>query len=283
MKFKDYTTADQIIDYLKKPFSRTGGIKKNESYVYHYTCYEKMLLMLKSKTFWLSSPQGLNDQHEYTQFPKEIWEGMYLASFVGQEEESMAMWSMYGKKWEQAVKIAFRADLFEEAMLKGNKKYVKNNSTIDELIPESEQNDYFSSIAYIRNTKRNKMLQCGTVANTKVLKSEQEFLPNQFVGFVKDIVWSYEKEVRFVVKVDPKISNNKYKKIEVDLGYESAKELWKTVEITPSPNFTGDLLERLRNDGYENFIVKKNKFENKITGTDSCSSCKYRESCYAKL
>jgi hypothetical protein len=151
MKFKDYTKADQVIDYLKKPFSRTGGIKKNESYVYHYTCYEKMLKMLDSKEFWLSSPQGLNDQHEYTQFPKEIWEGMYLASFVGQEEESMAMWSMYGKKWDQAVKIAFRIDLFEEAMLKSSKKYVYNKS-FNEVIPDCDITDYFSSIAYIRES-----------------------------------------------------------------------------------------------------------------------------------
>lgn len=282
MKFKDYTTADQVIEYLKKPFSRTGGIKKNESYVYHYTCYEKMLLMLKSKTFWLSSPQGLNDQYEYSQFPKEIWDGMYLASFVGQEEESMAMWSMYGKKWEQAVKIAFRADLFEEAMLNGNKKYVIDNATSDEVIPDSEQERYFTSIAYIRNTKRNRLLHCGTVANDKVLKGKQGFLPNEFAGFIKDIVWSYEKEVRFVVKINPKICNNKYNKIKVDLSYESAKELWKSLEITPSPSFSGNLLERLRNDGYEDFIVRRNKFENKITGTDSCSPCKYRESCYAK-
>lgn len=237
--------------------------------------------MLRSRNYWLSSPTLLNDKHEFKQFPdntKEA-ESMFLASFVGLEEESMAMWSMYGKKWEHAVKIAFRIDLFEHAMLNNDKYYIENNNLTNRVI---DSTDYFTSIAYIRDIKKNRALHCGTVANTKVLKEQRGLLPIQLVGFVKDTVWSYEKEVRFIVKTKPENRNKKFTKISVDLTSDSTNELWETIEITPSPCFAGNLEKKLVSAGLKNYTVKNNKFKDDINITSSCKCYENKENCYDK-
>lgn len=100
MKFPEIETSKDLISYLD-----SKERLKHRKYVYHYTTLPNVIAMLKSKTWHLGNARNMNDLIEYANGDKSRWKNLFFASFMSENKESIAMWSMYSQPWEKGVKI----------------------------------------------------------------------------------------------------------------------------------------------------------------------------------
>ena len=224
--------------------------------------------ILKSRALHLSSPTSLNDEHEYKQFDKDAWKEMYMISFVRGQDESVAMWSMYGKRWEEGIKISFRSDKLENILHNLQVRQINTNQEI------KVSSCYFTDIGY----RNHKIIKVGSVANGKVLGSNNQ-LPVDFVGFIKDDIWSYENELRLIVKTNLEKDYKEQGKIKICI---ESTDFWESITITPSPRFKGNLFDRITNEK-DLFLRKDQVLDNPYTSlihvSEGCKDCTEREKC----
>lgn len=264
MAFKDFSTVDELISYLDKPFSRTGGRTKEERYVYHYTCVDSLIKIYESRTLLLSRPIMQNDQHEIKMFDKSAWNGIYTASFVQDQEESVAMWSMYGKNWSCAIKIGFNAEALEKAVQQYDLFDLDDRSK-SLRVSNIKRSVGFSSVAY----KTDSTIRCGTVYNDRILpKKSLDLLPNNCAGYIKDSIWDYEKEMRLIARIE----DTDYLPEKVIIDLSSSEALWESMVITPSPLYQGDIKRDLAPSGIKQRQIQQNRFAGLIKIESSCSS-----------
>ena len=89
--FADIENSESLIKYLQSA-RRRDNIKK----LYHYTTLDVAIKIINDKQWHLRSPKNMNDLLELKSGSPERWKNKLFSSLMGEDKESIAMWSMYG-------------------------------------------------------------------------------------------------------------------------------------------------------------------------------------------
>ena len=284
--FSEINSPQDLIAYLSDSANRLENTKnKATQYVYHYTKLSNVISIINSRSWWLNSPKTMNDGLEFQNISEfEQRNAVFFASFMYDSSESIAMWSMYAQPWEDGVFIRIPVAIF--------KKWIRNTKTIypvfclenqEPILEESAIPYEKLSVVRVAYTnadsvqyKSEEILICGKAEN-KLLKNTPH-LPD-LVGYVKDLAWEYEHEVRVLATVDKSISCDR-------LAIELQDDLIDSIEIVAGPRFSGNLSERIMKEVQQLFTTKRSLFSNKLNWIP-CDSClkinKYKHGSDSKI
>ena len=106
--FKKIETANELINYLKDTSSRL----RNTTVVCQYTNLRAVVSIISERCWYLGSPKNMNDGLELKQ-GLDSRDDIFFSSFMTEQRESIAMWSMYAQPWEDGVMIAIPVPEFK--------------------------------------------------------------------------------------------------------------------------------------------------------------------------
>ena len=260
--FSYITEAKELVSFLNNP-DRFINIK-------YFTKYMKLSTlknMFTNEMMFINNPSNMNDLYEYGAFhDKSKWEKICFASFIGQSDENMAMWSMYGQPWKDGVMISIpKKDLVK--LVDNQPKLVSAEyDKVDHMYkPGNEVTSSDDMLSIVRVAYVN--------GKTIVYRNEENknfsnpYSIPEFIGYLKDIAWDYEKEMR--IRVDLPMS---YKEKAIFL--KLPQELLQQVIITTGPRFEGNMLTSLP-EKYKLIEIKTSRFKEKLAWTP-CDNCSYK-------
>ena len=227
-----FDEIDNPIEMVRYLTSKEKINKLSEKYVSHYTNYETAQKIIDGKMFQLGNPANMNDGLEFNS-PKMDCSKLYFASFSIEDGENIGMWSMYGQPWEDGIKISIPKKFFVSWAEKIQRVYnvdsETHNNIMDSPLSEEKFKASISRVAYVKWDDSGHVVQirCGDAAHNERIKSVDSPM---FTGLIKDIAWSYEKEIRLRVDLSSAISG---KKVAVDIP----DDVMKSIIITTGPRF----------------------------------------------
>ena len=248
LTFNLIKTVTEMKDYL-------GNIKNslnNTKRLYKYTNTNKILEIVKTKRWLVGHPYHLNDNYEYNKF--HDWNGRFFSSFMRGDNEAIAMWSMYGQPWDQGIRIGISVSSFKKWIRNINKIYDENGSEI-----KKKFRVYYGDVLYANDEKK-ESLKRGIFQNTFFKPYDH----SEMIGYVKDVAWAYEKEVRLHVDVEDMCQE----KVFIDIPDEIINDL----EIILSPRISKERREFCNNELVK-FFIKDSKFY-KLISWIYCDDCK---------
>ncbi len=246
VSFQNIVTPYEMRRYLEDTYDEFRNIK----YVFKYTNIHNAVRILKTKKWYISHPSKMNDQFELDQFPN--WKGKYFSCFIRDQNESMAMWSMYGQPWEKGIRIAIPVQLLKE--------WKQSISSVYEISGKEIKDSYriyFSNVLYF--DEKNSLGKPGSKVN-----GFSPYNHSIMAGYVKDIAWSYEKEVRLHIDI-PSYSNDG---VLIDIP----QYILDGVVITASPRYEGSILKELEQSGCFLPQITYSKFTEKLSWV-YCDDC----------
>lgn len=267
LSFETIDSSSDLIRYLDY-----GSRLNSSQHLYQYTTVSALVNMLRSKTMHLSNAKYMNDQLEYKNGDPEIWDNLFFSCFMMEDEESIGMWGMYAQPWREGVKISIPKEIL--------RRWISETSELIEISQESKQptgrkiNDtsafklWISTVAYsnfegLETKDVVETLRCGGQEN-QILKN----VPRrpELTGYIKDMAWSYEKEVRVKARF-----NN-------EMGFERVaikmpEYVIDSLVITPSPLFEGNIVERIKAEISRSILTDKSKFVDKLLIRSACDNC----------
>ena len=269
-KFSEIDNATDLVSYLN-----ASERLDNSDHIYHYTTLPTVISMFKSKTWHLGNAEKMNDHLEYENGDKQRWKNIFFSSFMAEDKESIGMWSMYSQPWENGVKIAipraaarkwirnikeiFEIDLATK-QLTGNTMFVEQEHLILSAVAYSDADSHTV-------TKNNKdVLRWSNVSNNNIVNAVR--IP-ELTGFIKDMAWSYEKEMR--IRAEFKNIHD-YRRIAISLP----EEVMETMTITASPLFKGNLVDKLQREISRQLYVEKSLFTGRLNIRTICEGCDYK-------
>ena len=98
--FKDICTPIGLLNYL----SNTEKLNKN-SMLSQYTSLNTVISIISNRYWYLGSPHNMNDGLEL-QFGLDKRNDIFFSSFMAEQKESIAMWSMYAQPWSDGIMIS---------------------------------------------------------------------------------------------------------------------------------------------------------------------------------
>lgn len=235
-RFAQINDSIEMVRYLT---SKAKIYDLSEEYVSHYTNYEALSKIINGGMLQLNNPSNMNDGLEFNS-PNMDCKKIYFASFSIENGENIGMWSMYGQPWEDGVKISIPKKLFMTWADKIKHVYhvdSKTKETIYELpLEESEFKTSISRVAYVEWDANGNIMQirCGDSAKNNLLKSVDT---RMLTGLIKDVAWSYEKEIRLRVDLN-------YETVDKKVAVEIPDDIMKNIIITTGPRFDKTILNK---------------------------------------
>lgn len=261
IKIPRFTQIDSI-EYLIMFLKQSSNNMPENSYIHHYTTYENLRSMMKTNLWHLGNCKDMTDKYEYIMGDENEWNNTFFSSFTMDSRENLALWSLYSQRWDQGVRISILKDDVvkwlesikevkeidkETGVLTGKSALV----TSDNLFLTAVLYDYNNSIITGNSTNSSSWT---TSANLNV-----EYMPNKksLTGYVKDLVWFYEREARIMAKFDNTLN---FQKIAIDLP----DEVIKSMKFTSSPMFTGGLYYKLWQEFDHEYTAYSSEFKQKL-------------------
>jgi len=154
---------------------------KLPKYIYHYTTIETLALILKSSEIRFNSIGNLDDTTEsITDDVGNISAFALVSCWTDSEEENISLWNMYCKNG-RGVRIRMRPTLFNKNIAEKSDSFYGLDKML--LWPF---NSLFK-IDYVDNPKRN------------IRGLEPGILDINKLGKIKERVWQFQKEWRFII------------------------------------------------------------------------------------
>ena len=267
LSFDTIANSTDLIKYLDESYRL-----KDSVYLYQYTSISALVNMLRSQTMHLSNAKYMNDQLEYQNGDPEIWKNLFFSCFMMEEDENIGMWSMYAQPWRDGVKISIHKDIL--------RRWVKETKELIEISQITKQptgrvisdTDAFkiwlSAVAYsnydgLSLEEDAEILCCGRQEN-KILRN----VPHQpeLTGYIKDMAWAYEKEVRVKTQFDNSVGFER-------VAIKMPDYVIDSLVITPSPLFEGDIEKRIESEVSRIIATDNSKFVGKLQIRSACDSC----------
>jgi len=222
----------------------------------HYMSLDGLKMMLESHTMWLSrldSP-ALNDWNEFGKYGSPYgWRRTYIGCFSYGRSESAAMWKMYCRPNNKAVRVL----ISPEGIKVWNKalKDVKtlcarpihdsmdaNNKVARRVQVESAG---FTDVLYVSMNGNDE--RCGDSGivrwngQSARIEDLREWVSCKGVeGFVKDLAWQYEQETRLFVVLKNKQCEAKRLSIPIP------SEVFKSMSFVLSPWLSDEEIDSTR-------------------------------------
>ena len=212
-EFGNAKNAEEVACILQ----RSGSVRP---YYRHYTTLSAFLYVADDWMFRLTrgDDRAMNDQLEWKRLgDAELWKRTFISSFSCVEGESAAMWGLYGKPSNEALRLSFEhATMAEwiEALKAGQgcpKAQFFKVGDLDAGKVDLRWEDVqiqFGDVLYGGNVDGSSDSSDGYVFRGRRLKKSlfSEFDPkldksSAMTGFVKSADWAYEEEARLIVRV----------------------------------------------------------------------------------
>lgn len=267
LSFETIDNSSDLIRYLDY-----GSRLNSSRYLYQYTTISALVNMLRSKTMHLSNAKYMNDQLEYKNGDPQTWDNLFFSCFMMEDDESIGMWGMYAQPWREGVKISIPKEVL--------RRWISDTSELIEISQESKQPTgrkisdtsafklWISTVAYsnfegLEAKSMLETLRCGGKEN-QILKN----VPRrpELTGYIKDMAWSYEKEVRVKARFDNKMGFER-------IAIEMPEYVIDSLVITPSPLFEGNIIERIKAEISRSILTDKSKFVDKLLIRSVCDNC----------
>ena len=241
MKFSEAQTDEDMIQVL----TNAAGIKHHRSngeqnYVYHYTNRSSALAIMKSKLWYMNSPKYMNDGLELIYLEEAKTSNIFFGSFLSEQEESIAMWSLYAQPWIDGVIIRIPVEKMKEWVKRKARIYKADRKTKKPLELLDQPKMELHLVAYTNGesleSKEDEVMRCGNQENTNFHGILDHY---SLAGYVKDMAWSYEKELRLRVSID---SNEEIEAVTIEIP----DEIINSFEFITGPRFEGNLLAQMR-------------------------------------
>ena len=269
--FKDINHPTDLIRYLNDDAKRLA----NSEYIYHYTTLSSVIKIIKSKRWHLANAIDMNDKLELKNGDSAKWPNIFFSSFMTEDRENIGMWSMYAQPWEKGVMIAIPSNVV--------RKWIHSIREIEEI----------STLNYLPTGKKVQLsnyqitLACVVYTNTDALTNQttieklcwSNVVNTQFrnashmkelTGYIKDMAWSYEKEVRIRVEF---INVEGFKRVSINIP----DEVINSMIITASPLFEGDLLAELQTETEYQISTNLSRFSERLNIKSICRTCEFKQ------
>ena len=269
--FKDISNPTDLIRYLCDDTRRLS----NSGYIYHYTTLSSAIKIIRNEKWHLANAKYMNDTLEYQNGDKARWPNIFFSSFMTEEKESIGMWSMYAQPWEQGVKISIPSNIARN-WIHGIKEV--EEISISDYAPTGRKVQLdngqinLASVVYSNTDSLTKMdvpekLCWSNVVNTNLRNAAHM---KELTGYVKDMAWSYEKEIRIRVEF-----NNKdgFERVSINLP----DKVIESMTITASPLFEGDLLSELQKETERQLSIDDSLFKRRLNIKTICQTCKFKQ------
>lgn len=269
--FKDISNPRDLIRYLCDDTRRLS----NSGYVYHYTTLSSAIKIIKSESWHLANAANMNDILEYQNGDKARWPNIFFCSFMTEDKESIGMWSMYAQPWEKGVKIAIPSTVARRwirGITELKEISLSNYKPTGKAVSIDADQLSLASVVYSNTdslTKKDYLqkLCWSNVVNTKLINAAHM---HELTGYVKDMAWSYEKEIRIRVEF-----NNIQKFQRVSIGLPD--EVIKSMTITASPLFEGNLVDKLWEETQRQLKIDSSLFKGRLNIKTICQSCELKK------
>lgn len=269
--FKDITIPDDLIRYLCDDTRRLS----NSEYIYHYTTISSVIKIIRSESWHLTNAVNMNDKLEYQNGDKARWPNIFFSSFMTEDRESIGMWSMYAQPWEKGIKIAIPSNVA--------RKWVRGITKLDEIsilnyTPTGKTvsiNPYELSLASVVYSNTDSLTKNDTVeklcwSNVFNTNLKNAAHMHALTGYVKDMAWSYEKEIRIRAEFD---NTNGFQRVAIKLP----DEVINSMIITASPLFEGNLLDELQKETQRQLNTDSSLFKGRLNIETICQSCEFKK------
>lgn len=258
MKFKDYSKSIEIKKYLLNILSRTGGVSKNSTFLYHYSSIYSISNIIKNKYLWLGHTEKMNDYLE-GEFIESVEENnnLFFSSF-SKVEENIAMYKMYAPNPDGAMIVLpySAADKIIKTLVEkdGTTKkalIVRNREATNENINAKL---YWAEVCY--KNLHDDLITVGTVFNNNITNPLNE---PDLAGFIKLHGWKYEEEVRLCAMTERALMKDERIALRLYDGFE------KDITIITGPGFDKDkhkkIISNLKRQGIK---VQNSEYEGLI-------------------
>lgn len=277
------------VDELVERLCECG--ENHDSYM-HYTTLTGLLHIVghdskqeASMRLTRGDDEHMNDQLEWKRLGQEdVWKRTFLMCFQADENECAAMWGLYGKPDNEAVRIMFPHDILidwiKRARNGGEKVYYREGDCPKGRIVTLPIGSYDISLADV--------LYGGNVTGEKPIEKPQYVVGGNYValprginkleksktitGYIKSIDWSYEKETRIIVKIkDDNFANQLLDVKHIYIGCEQLpfelltymfgpcvpEKLYEVYEQTLTNRLLGLSREYVKKSNYTGFLKFK--------------------------
>lgn len=268
--FKDISNPTELVRYLCDDTRRLS----NSEYIYHYTTLSSTIKIIGNERWHLANAANMNDTLEYQNGDKARWPNIFFSSFMTEDKESIGMWSMYAQPWEKGVKIAIPSTI-ARSWIHGIKEIeeisILSYAPSGEKVQLDNGQINLASVVYSNTdslTKKDisEKLRWSNVVNT-TLKNAAHM--KELTGYVKDMAWSYEKEVRIRVEFNNKDS---FKRVSIALP----DKVIESMIITASPLFEGDLFTELQKETERQLSTDYSLFKERLNIKTICQTCEFK-------
>lgn len=272
--FPDIQTAEQLKIYLDDSTNRL----KNSRFLYHYTTVSNAIKILRSKTWHLGNASGMNDRLEYKSgrsLDPTRWNNLFFSSFTCEDKENIGMWSMYSQPWEKGVKITLpRKTVINWIKETKNLLVISPRDlqrTREEIIGDGHNVSLrLSAVAYsnadsLQGSEQEKI----TWSNTKNYNIRHPMLLPELIGYIKNIAWSYEKEVRIKAEFN---TNSGIQRVAIPL----TDKVIRKMTITAGPLFVGSLKDVLLEEAIYEINTEQSIFTGQLNIENPCLKCELK-------
>ena len=220
-KQEDIKDTDSLLSYLQNP---AGGFRS----AYHYTSLEALYQICSNKTLRFSRMKKMNDNFEQELFCTNR-DFFFCLSIGGDDEkDNFGLWAMYGKlnvkKSNKAedigVKIYFSSDALKQ-ICKENEKLSIHRVAYTDLIDNYDK-------------PTNRKIYVGS-HSTEI----NDFDKDKYSGFIKDVAWRYENEMRLRLPFSNERITDDMKDIKIP------DKILSSLKVYPSPVYGLDEVKEI--------------------------------------
>ena len=258
--FEKIKEVKDLVSYLE-------DARRDKDFFYHYTTLDRLELILKNKTFVLSSFSEMNDRYEEVSLHADFTRNAYVGSFSRAENEVMAMWGMYSIPWEKGVRIGIPRSVFRQWIRELEYVHAFEDGKVVGKFPVQRNQKKINAVCYY--DKINNRLDWSTrrIYLGKAPGLKNPLTIQQLNGYVKHKTWATEEEIR--VLLTPQIPDLP-KRIVLDIP----DYMISNIRIVLGPSFNlNDYQSRLE---ALNVPYELSEFTGMVKLKDICEECRYK-------
>ncbi len=270
--FKDISTPYGLVDYLSDSASRL----ENSDFIYHYTTLPVVIKMLRNRIWHLGNAKYMNDQLEFKNGDILKWKNIFFSSFMTEDKESIGMWSMYAQPWEKGIKITIPSKVARkwiDDITEIKEVSIKDYELTGRTVQIYDKGIGLTAVAYCntdsltKNDIDNEELRWSNVVNKLLVYASHEI---ELTGYVKDMAWSYEKEIRIRAEFN---NTPGFQRVAIALP----EAVIDAMTFTASPLFEGNLKEELYKEILRQVQVDNSLFQGRLNIKTICQQCELKK------
>jgi len=190
--------------------------------IHHYTSIENLALILDSQKIRFNRLDKVDDIEEYKIIDTKAITTFYISCWTEDKIESIPLWKMYTPNM-RGVKISMPIDMFKKKKISRNKysnieifQDLYSPFSLEELVNEKyvitncpsqnkneEMYDFYNKVIYKDFSSEDKQ---DNLFQFEDFLGRSHDCPGSY-GFHKNIIWEFQKESRFILRVIPFVAN----------------------------------------------------------------------------